>query len=989
MISISDIFSTDDSNNKVIKTKISNKSPATNQGKKFKKYQNKISNSLEKNAEILSGKEGFTELGENGLTAKTNRVIDSNDYSGKQQSIDNLRQEYQNTLQEYENLLSEISGDTTGYINRVNPNNPYLNKVVQFTTGHVCYVTNQGVVKWIPSMDIWKSLSVSQNVQVPLTIPWLESYYTPGTQINTEPPLVSGTNVQMGQSFGSEGSNVYVNQLLPQNTQPSYMGCYAASPNNDNMTFIGGAPPSADVSIQNGNFSQSQLSNNSYKYLSWDATTVPGWIFNCVLVNNSTAWGFPMPYPNGNQCASIQGTQQMSTSNWILFNPGVTYTVTFNACGRNCCDGSGQSNPINIGIEGSTLYKLNASVNGWQTYSFTFNVNNAVSGRLSFVGTWTSGDRSTAIQNVSLSASVTSSGSYTYEQCKQAAIQQGYQYFALQNVNTSTSTGYCAVSKSSPAVSQYGESTVPTKLTALWSSNTGGQTGNTALLDSDGALKILNQSGTTVFSTPLPEQIKSQQGSYIGCYNFNGKYARNYVIGGTSDYSTSFGDCQDLATKNGFPYFAAQGVNRSTTDNPRRCLGFSDIDTPKQYGLSTKCKSETLGGTNSMSLYSTSEDSGSPYFLILQDDGNMVIYRGSSPNDNQGAVWSTQTNGQQQQANPAVAESKGKYGQNWMPSSGTLASGDFIGSSDGKMALVMQSDGNLVLYAYQMGLNCQKMNDGNMGGGLLANAAYDIGKTAITSNIGKLAYVDGNSDLHEYPGSNQIFANTYSTSYQNLGTSGNDIPGAAFANATVESCQTACNSNPDCAGFGLGVGGAYNNTCYPKTKQMYPYGGPIGIYNGLNLYIRDKKPSSPPIGVPQTTSNIDTVTYKNYINGGEIGSKYGLANINSVQKQQLDQLQTKLNMLSSQINSLNTSFKVGSSSVNYQADNNITGINDYIKDIKETNIKTKQIAGETAGGIQNILKDSDIVVLQKNYDYLFWSILAAGTVLVSMNIVKK
>ena len=39
--------------------------------------------------------------------------------------------------------------------------------------------------------------------------------------------------------------------------------------------------------------------------------------------------------------------------------------------------------------------------------------------------------------------------------------------------------------------------------------------------------------------------------------------------------------------------------------------------------------------------------------------------------------------------------------------------------------------------------------------------------------------------------------------------------------------------------------------------------------------------------------------------------------------------------------------------------------------------------------IQIILKDSDIVVLQKNYNYLFWSILAAGTVLVSMNIVKK
>ena len=53
------------------------------------------------------------------------------------------------------------------------------------------------------------------------------------------------------------------------------------------------------------------------------------------------------------------------------------------------------------------------------------------------------------------------------------------------------------------------------------------------------------------------------------------------------------------------------------------------------------------------------------------------------------------------------------------------------------------------------------------------------------------------------------------------------------------------------------------------------------------------------------------------------------------------------------------------------------------------NKKIGVVTGETNGNIHNILTDSDIVVLQKNYDYLFWSILAGGAVLVSMNIVKK
>jgi hypothetical protein len=983
MINISDIIQKDKSNN-FKKSKITDKSPATNQGKKFKKYQSKISDSLEKNAEILSGKEGFTELGENGLTAQNNKIISNNDYSSQQPIIDNLREEYQTTLQQYENLLSQISGDTKGYINRVNPNNPYLNKVVQFTTGHVCYVTNQGVVKWIPSMDVWKSLNISQTVQTPLSIPWLDTYYTPGTQIATTPPLISGTNVQMGQSFGSEGSNVFVNQLLPQNIQPSYMGCYAASPNNDNMTFIGGAPPSTDVSITNGNFDQPVFTNNTYKYIN-DHDTVPGWGVTAVLVNNSTAWGYPIPYPSGNQCISLQGTSNIRQN--IKLTSGVNYTLTFYACGRNCCKSPNSGNPVDIDLYDQNMvlikniYKFTPPVNEWTKYSVPFTVSSSLTYRIYFTGKTTDADRSTAIQNISLSGSSASSGSYTYNDCKQAAIQQGYQYFALQNVNTSTSTGYCAVSNSSPAVSQYGDSTAPNKVFTLWSSNTSGQPGNTAILNSTGSLQVLNSSGQSVYSTP-----GANPSNYLGCYNdcYTGRGLPSY-LGNGKTYDT----CQTAAQQGGFSYF---GLQYTQPNGTQECWAGNDITSGRSMGKANNCTvvdSVTVGGGCSNAIYSTSNQPSINSYLILQDDGNMVIYRGSGPSDNQGAIWSTQTNGQQQEANPSVAASKGKYGQNWMPSTGTLAPGDFIGSSDGKLALVMQTDGNLVLYTYQMGSNCQKMNDGNMGGGLLGNAAYDIGKTAVPGNIGQVAFIDGNSSLHAYPSSNQTYASTYSTSYQNTDTYGNDLPGAAFANATLETCQTACNNNANCAGFILDVGGSYSNTCFPKTNQMYPYGGPISTLNGVNLYIRDKIPSSPPIGVPQTTSSTDTVTYQNYINGGEIGSKYGLANLNSTQKQQLDQLQTKLNMLSNQINGLNNSFKTGSSVANYQADNNISGINDYIKDIKTTNIKSKKVAHESAGGIQNILKDSDIVVLQKNYDYLFWSILAAGAVLVSINVVKK
>ena len=149
-----------------------------------------------------------------------------------------------------------------------------------------------------------------------------------------------------GESCGNEGNNVYVNSLINSNTDVSYKGCYADKASSPVMTFIGEKPPTSVDYITNGDFSESKIKNNTYKYLTWDTTTVPGWNFNCVLANNSSAWGYTMPYPNGNQIASIQKTQELWTG-WISF-PSGTYTLSFMACGRNCCDNSGISNQIDI-----------------------------------------------------------------------------------------------------------------------------------------------------------------------------------------------------------------------------------------------------------------------------------------------------------------------------------------------------------------------------------------------------------------------------------------------------------------------------------------------------------------------------------------------------------------------------------------------------------------------------------------------------------------
>lgn len=892
------IFSVKKSKEKIYNKSNKKDTISLNQGKKFKKYQSKIENSLEKQAEILSGKEGYSDMTSNSLTLQTINTINSNDYSNEEQAIANLRKELDKTIKEYDNLTEEISRNVNNYIDRVSQNNPYLNKTIKFTTGQIGYVTNQGVVKYIPSTQIWNSLKVPKKI-IDINIPWKDTYFTPGTPIPTNPPLISGTQVKIGQSFGNEGSNVFVDQLLPSISEPEYMGCFAVNDNNDNMEFIGEKPPIlTNVLIKNGNFSQPIIRNNSYNYIR--GGSVPGWYFGgAILVNNSTAWGYPMPYPNGNQCVSIQNRTFINTI--ISLNSGVTYTLTFKACGRNCCRDTTTSNTINIELYTnldafiSKIDNFSAPINSWTTYTFKFTVPTSQSYKLFFKGTNNSGDRSTALTGISLDLSPTIPGKYSYQSCKQSAITNGYRYFGLQNANASSGLGYCAVSNSEPAVSQYGISKIVSKMVPLWSSNTAGSPDNTSVLTDTGLLQVLNSAGKPLYSSSASNDVQNMISSVI---------------------------------------------------------------------------------------------QPSKYFLILEEDGNMSIYNGSSPIDNKGKIWSTNTAGKQEDANPNVIASNGKYGKNWISSGSTLAPGDFIGSNDGKMALVMQSDGNLVLYAYQMNTNCPKIGN-KIGGGQGSNAVYDIGAIAITKNMGQLGFVDEDSNLYTYPDNNQKYGDTYNK-IENIDAFGNDIPGS-FKGATVDSCKKTCNSNPDCAGFVMN-----GDVCYPKNSEMYPFGGKGNFNRGIDTYIRGKQPSSLPVGVSSKTNSINTVDYENYLNNGNVGTEYGLANATSIQKQQLDQLQSKINMLSNEISKLTNKFQTGTVDVKEQSDKNLSTMNKNINELNNINDKISLISEISSGvesmtnrDIENILKDSDIVVLQKNYKYLLWSILAAGTVLITMNISQR
>jgi len=930
--------------------------PSLNQGYKYKKKDKK--------------KEGFTNLNisDNGITKQSLNVLNETNISNKTDSINEIVNQYKQTLSEYQNLLQSISGNTENYLQRTSPSNPYLNKVIKFPTGEYSYVTNQGVAKYIPNTTVLNSLGLSSSNIIGITVPWDQTYTTPGNTINTTPSLITGTPIQLNQSVGNEGNNIFVDTLV-ENSTATYLGCYADNTTSRAMTFVGGTPSSGNY-IQNNSFSQPQISANTYSLIN-SSTQVPYWSFNAYIFNSYSNLANTTPYPNGLQCACIYSTQNFSQT--VSLNTGITYVLSFSAFGYIS---NNSSNTLNVLVNNTSVYNVTPD-NSWNTYSTNITVNTSGTVNILFQGS--NIQSYILIQNIQLlvQGSATS-GSYTYDTCKQEAINLGYQYFALQNVNTSTNLGYCAVSQLQTNATQYGTSYVPNAQVVLWSSSTSGQTGNTAILTTTGMLSVINSSGTSVYSTPYNSNAPS---NYLGCYaDSSAGRAMPLVNNGSQSYTNT--SCKNTAQSQGQGYYGLQYYSSSSGQS--QCGITNTMQQALEYGKATNCTQLSdgswSGGGWSNAVYNTNSPE-SNYYLILQDDGNMVIYRGTGPNDNQGVIWASNTQNLQQQANTTYAAVNGKYSQNWIASGSTLAPGDFVGSTNGNLALIMQTDGNLVLYTFKNTLNCQKMTDGNMGGGVNANALYQLSEVGVPSNMGQLAYIDANSELHTYPSSQVSLSNKY-TKLSNTDSSGNDIDGVTYGNATVEQCSTTCNELPNCYGFVFNTEG---NVCKPKSSGMYPIGQKQYDVNS-STYIRERQPTSPPLGVPQNSTNTNSVTYQNYVNGGNFSSSYGLANATESQKQQLATLEQTLNELASKLSGTNTKLSNYNNLVGEQSFINLNGINKYLFSLKNTDSKINNITNDK--NVSNILKDSDIVVLQENYEYLFWASVAFGVVLVSMNILK-
>jgi hypothetical protein len=509
--------------------------------------------------------------------------------------------------------------------------------------------------------------------------------------------------------------------------------------------------------------------------------------------------------------------------------------------------------------------------------------------------------------NRSMTGTSSLSGQYvSYDQCKQSAVDSAFKYFGLQDFRSENQTGWCGVSNDLNATKQYGEA-FNDNAVALWASNTSGQ-GNIVAVNPDGRLLVKDAIGEVLWQS-LNAPAECSWGG--GINSVNATYGAN--CNGSNNWSVQNGNATNSVLTSTNP----EGL---MSTNYVVGAGMPDVayGCPKAFDISYKCGNVDknghidgeAGGRNFL-IDCTNEYDQCKFSLILQDDGNMCLYKNGSAN----SVWCTMTNGKQQSQNPNWAASKGKYGANILTTNQALAAGEFMGSTDGSLKLIMQTDGNLVLYTSNPQLNCTKGSNGNMYGGGWANAVYELDKVGILGDLGKVGYVDDDSKLSEYPAS--MFAMDKTT------------------NMPMINNNKSCTKNIDTID-------TINWDAYAKT----------GVPMSQNTVC----------GLEKATQNENI--YRDAI-------KMQLAAI-------ADEIVNKITYLIS----LNTS-------MNNQMGIDKTVLQENLKKYQEISKQYNQYNSVDSTNINGILSDSDIVVLQENYSYLFWSILAIAIVVVTIHAIKK
>jgi hypothetical protein len=409
------------------------------------------------------------------------------------------------------------------------------------------------------------------------------------------------------------------------------------------------------------------------------------------------------------------------------------------------------------------------------------------------------------------------------------------------------------------------------------------------------------------------------------------------------------------------------------------------------------------------------------FYLLLNDNGTMGLYKGIEPSTSStgSAIWLVGGSNTKLEPNPNWTAAKGKLGRNYLKMNETLVKNDWIGSPNGTIRLLMQSDGNLVLQTSKTAPSCIGAGAGNKYGVTDVNAIYQVNEYSNTnkSAINKFAFIDADLNLREYPSSMIEMSNNY-TSYTSYDSPGNDI-GTSVINS-IKGCEIACNNsiNKPCNGY------VYNNntnTCSLKGGSTKSIIKSKQITPEKNVVLGLRTPRVKPNLVNtcgKNVSYIDTIRYQKYIKGSDMNTNVGCSTTPELNPdfKLVNAVSTQVSSVASaivgNINNLGNTIMGNNNQMannREQIERDINSYNNNKNDISiilqdgfqnlKLNLNSNIRIGKEGmtnldqqldmNDIDHMLNDSDIRILQANYSYILWSVLAVGILSVTVNTINK
>ena len=439
-------------------------------------------------------------------------------------------------------------------------------------------------------------------------------------------------------------------------------------------------------------------------------------------------------------------------------------------------------------------------------------------------------------------------------QCKQYATDGMYKYFSPQDNND------CIVSNDAPNPDIL-SNTIYTPKT-IWETDISPINGDTitAFVNHQGNMVVQNVTKTsdvwTSPNAPLSEcsnggNISIIDATYGGNCNIDAKYSvqNGNVTDKVSQIVKDAMDDHSDVFKYIFPVDNASFGDPAPGCNKSLNVNYMCGNAPfNKYIDNAEGKSAVISCTDTVNKCS--------FYLKVQDNGRLALCQGNPENhESNNILWSPTITLHVGDSNPNWVAGKGKTGKDYISTGETLSVNEWVGSKNGRIRFIMQSNGNLAVQTSERKDGCPN----NLGINDKTNAWNEINnKGANKNDMGKVAYIDENLVRHDY--SNSIVSTIYQQ-WNNFTSQGNDL-GVPVSGGTQKDCESKCSGTTECKGY---VWDGETQTCYPKSS-IYPKASRTPRINHT-LVSKIPVPSG---ACNMTPVPVDTVTFSSFENGKQM-----------------------------------------------------------------------------------------------------------------------